>query len=295
MMLRRSEAWNLQYHKFIDPMKIAPSHLFLAALLLLASPGQATAAMIRVGGTGSDLGTMKLLARAFEAVHPQHAVEVLPSLGSSGGIKASLAGAIDIGLTSRMPREAERIPGTRTFAYAKSPLVLATARDNPEQGLTTRQLVEIFAGDRRRWADGNLIRLVLRDKSDSDSRILKSLDPDLATAMENARARRGVPVAFTDQEAADKLQKLVWGLGPTTLSLILGEGRPLKALWLDGVAPTLQNLASGAYPLVKTLYLVTGPEPEPAAESFIAFLRSDAGRAILERTGHLVLDGEDRS
>ena len=39
---------------------------------------------------------MRLLAQAFQAVHPQHTVEVLPSLGSGGGIKATLANAIDI-------------------------------------------------------------------------------------------------------------------------------------------------------------------------------------------------------
>jgi phosphate transport system substrate-binding protein len=275
-------------------MKFVCPHLIVAALLLLALPGQGEAAMIRIGGTGGDLGTMKLVAQAFQAVQPQHSVEVLPSLGSGGGIKAALAGAIDIALSARPPNDAERAAGAREVAYAKSPLVLATARANPERGLTTRQLVEIFNRERLRWADGNLIRLVMRDESDTDSRTLETLDPALATAMNNARARRGVPVAFTDQEAADKLQKLVWGIGPTTLSVILGEDRPLKALWLDGVAPSIENLANGAYPLVKTLYFVTLPEPNAAAESFIAFLRSSTGRAILRRTGHLVLDGKGK-
>lgn len=264
----------------------------ITVLLALTVAGDGLAAMIRIGGTGSDLGTMKQLAAAFETAHPEYSVEVLPSLGSSGGIKAALAGAIDIGLAARPLAESERTGGAREIAYAKTPLVLATARGNPEQGLTTGQLVEIFNGQRLRWADGNLIRLVMRDAGDSDSLTLAALDSALAAAMENARGRRGVPVAFTDQEAADHLEKLVWGIGPSSLSLILGEDRALKALWLDGVAPSIENLASGAYPLVKTFYLIIAGQPSEAAAAFINFLRSAAARSILERTGHLVLVGE---
>ena len=64
----------------------------------LASAGQAET--LKIGGTGGDLGTMRLLGKAFAERNPGVTVTVLPSLGSGGGIKAVLAGAIDIGLSA---------------------------------------------------------------------------------------------------------------------------------------------------------------------------------------------------
>ena len=76
------------------------------------------------------------------------------------------------------------------------------------------------------------------------------------------------------------------------LALILAEQRPLKALSLDGVAPTPDAMADGSYPLTKTFAMVTGPAPGELAKRFIAFVYSDEGAVILRRTGHLELAHE---
>ena len=60
-----------------------------------------SAETLRIGGTGAALGPMARLGDAFQDLHPDTTIEILPSLGSGGGIKATMAGAIDIGLSSR--------------------------------------------------------------------------------------------------------------------------------------------------------------------------------------------------
>jgi len=77
-------------------------------------------------------------------------------------------------------------------------------------------------------------------------------------------------------------------MGPSTLALLLSEKRTLKALALDGVAPSAQTIADGSYPLVKQLLIVTGPKTPPAAQAFVSFVRSGAGRELLQQTGHWV-------
>jgi phosphate transport system substrate-binding protein len=57
--------------------------------------------IVRVGGAGSGLGGMRLLAKAFEAGHPGTKVQVFSSLGSSGGIKALLVGSLDLAVSGR--------------------------------------------------------------------------------------------------------------------------------------------------------------------------------------------------
>ena len=73
--------------------------LLAAVFFIFPHPGQA--ADLTLGGTGADLETMRVLGEAFEKANPGITIEVLPSLGSGGGIKALLAGVIDLALTAR--------------------------------------------------------------------------------------------------------------------------------------------------------------------------------------------------
>ena len=56
-------------------------------------------------------------------------------------------------------------------------------------------------------------------------------------------------------------------------------------LRLDTVAPTLENLRTGAYPLAMSFYLVTTSHPSPQAESFVEFVQSAKGRSIMADAG----------
>jgi ABC-type phosphate transport system substrate-binding protein len=62
---------------------------FLGAAMF---PGPALAETVRISGTGGAIGGMRLLAEAFRKAEPGVDVFILPSLGSSGGIRAVLAG-----------------------------------------------------------------------------------------------------------------------------------------------------------------------------------------------------------
>lgn len=248
---------------------------------------------LRIGGSGAGLGTMRLLAEAFKKSHPHVVVEVPPSLGSGGGIKAVLAGTQDIGLSSRPLKEGERRRGAKEIRYARTPFIIVTSVRNPQKGLTRREVIDVYNRIRRTWDDGSVIRLVLRPESDSETMILRKYFPGIHPSPFEGKQWRGVPVAFSDQKSADLVQTTLGGMGISTLALILSERRPLKALTIDGVAPTPEAILNGSYPMEKTLSFILGPNPSPLAEEFLAFVQSEAGKAILQRTGHLILGEAD--
>ena len=266
----------------------------VATVFCLLFPAGSFAATLKIGGTGGDLGTMRQLGEVFEKRHAGVTVDVLPSLGSGGGIKAVLAGAIDLAISSRPLKAKERGQGAQASPYTRTALVFATPRGNSETSVTTEQLIDIYSGAQRAWPDGTRIRIVLRPETDTDNTILKDSLPALAPALEEAANRPGIPVAFTDQEAADGIQNFSGGLGTSMLSIIYGEERQLKALALDGVTPSRESIADGAYPLTKTFYFVTGSDPGDTVAAFIAFARSEESRSILEKTGHVVIGEEDQ-
>ena len=268
--------------------------VLLVKLLIIVSifgqPSLAQQALI-IGGSGTDLATMRQLASSFSKERPEVSIQVLPSIGTSGGIKAVLAGELDVALASRTLKPAEIELGVRALFYAKTPLVFAVSSDHPHDNISREQLIGIYAGNVTRWPDGTAARPILRPESDSDTLIFKSLSPTVSEALAKAYRRRGVPVAITDQDSADLIAAVPGALGTSTLALILGEKRPLKALALDGIIPTPAALSDGSYTLSKPLYFVTRPNPPDPARAFIRFVVSDHGAHILYKTGHLVEDG----
>ena len=265
----------------------------LLALLIFPSLGSAdplepAATKISIGGSGGPLGTMQILAEAFKKTHPHATIVIVPSLGSSGGMKALLAGAIDIAVISRPLKDAERSQGVIGMEYARTPFVFAAAAHTNVSAITTRELVSIYTGELKTWPDGRTLRLVLRPETDSDTDIVKSVSPEMNQAVKTAHARAGMIIAPTDKAAADSLETIPGTIGTTTLAQIISEQRALQPLALNGVAPSLKTLADGKYPHYKTFIMVSNSKTSLLAQQFIAFVRSAAGQEILEKNGQWV-------
>ncbi|NNE88181.1 MAG: hypothetical protein HKN27_08905 [Silicimonas sp.] len=156
------------------------------ALTVLAASGPLFAETLRIGGTGVALGGMQVLGRAFEQENPSVTVEVLPSLGSSGGVKAIVAGAIDLAVSSRDLKEAEKAQGAQARLYATTPLAIVTSADTQTDGITTQQLAGMYAGTIQNWPSGERVRVVLRPVTETDVQILRSLSEDMARAVDTA-------------------------------------------------------------------------------------------------------------
>jgi phosphate transport system substrate-binding protein len=243
---------------------------------------------IKISGNGASLATLQMLAQAYASVQPGATISVLPSVGSSGGIKAMLAGALQIAVSARELTPAEIQAGAVATECGRTPFVFATAATHPVNAVTTQDLVDFYAGNKLSWPDGTRLRLVLRPSTDSDTATVKAMSPAMRDAASLADQRKGMVFAVTDQEAASGIEKVPGSLGTSTLALILSEHRAIKPLALDGVMPSPQTLASGAYRLYRSMYVVTGPKTSMQALAFVAFVRSPAGAEILQRTGHWV-------
>ncbi len=265
------------------------SLVLLAAVLVPAGGLRAadSVEVVRIGGTGCALGGIQEAARVFHKKHPGTDFTFAPSLGSSGGIKAVLAGALDLGLSARPLSDEERKQGADAVEYARTPFIFVTSHHGRVMDLTLEDVVSIYAGETRTWPDGSPLRLVLRPAGDADTAYLKGMSPAMNGAVESALARQGMVTAITDQENAGAMGRLRGGFGAATLAQITAEHRPLRVLRMNGVMPSIAALADGSYPYYKILYAVTGPRAGRGTRAFIQFLFSPEGRAILARTGHL--------
>lgn len=255
--------------------------LAVCACLAATAPARPAAAgeAIRVGGTGSATELLHRLGAAFKAESGVD-VEIIPSLGSSGAIRALGDGALDLAVAGRDLKPQEKALGLTIAFTARTPFVLATSHPHPN-GLTLAEIADAFQSAHAVWSDGIPMRVILRPLSESDTGLMAELFPGLAPAMAKARQRPDIPVAPTDQDNADLAEQTPGSLIGTTLTQIELENRNLRLVPIEGVTPTIANFEGGTYRYTKLLHFVVRAQPAAPVESFIAFLRTPTGQKAL--------------
>lgn len=250
----------------------------------------ATADTVRIGGTGTALAAMSLLGERFSALEPDTRIEVLPSFGNTGGIKALIAGAIDVAVSSRPLEAAERASGVQAELIARTPLAVVTHLSNRDEAITIAELAAIYAGERTTWPNGTPIRLVIRPADDTDTLLLRSLSPEMDAAVALALQRPGFVLAATDQENAQMIERVAGSIGVATLGQLAAEDRRLNVMMLDGKRPSAEAANDPDYPLTKDLYIVTRQTPTAAVAGFVRFIRAPDGDDILSRNDFVTVE-----
>ncbi|GFO61526.1 ABC transporter ATP-binding protein [Geomonas silvestris] len=267
-------------------LRLFASLLVLFLTLAGAVPARA-AGELRVGGNGSALGALRLLAAAYHKRHPDTTIRIVANLGSSGGIAALQKGALDLAVSARALKSDEQEGGLSAREYARTPFVFVTNQKVSKTGITEYELLSLLNQASPVWPDGSRMRVVLRPESDVDTTLIAQISPQIEQALANAHARPGMLLAVTDSDCLTALEKTPGAFGTAALTHIVTEKRSVRPLNYNGVAPTLKNLARGSYPFSKHYYLVQGRSPSPAVREFTAFVSSPAAGKILFRAGNL--------
>lgn len=254
--------------------------------LMIGASSLAQAETIRIGGTGVALGGMALLGEAFERRNPDAVVVVLPSLGSSGGVKALIAGAIDLSVSARPLKEREVEKGAEGVLYATTPLAIVTSMQTDADTISLDQMTQMYSGDMTRWPSGQPVRLVLRPTSETDTQILSGLSDAVSQAIAAAHERPGLLTATNDQENADILERLEGSLGAVALGQIKTENRRLKILVFNGTRSEAGRSLSRNGTFDKSLYIVKTQHTSTLAAQFFNFVFSEEAQSILAASDH---------
>ncbi len=240
-----------------------------------------------LAGCASNGPITRLLVSAFTEARPGLRIEVKVA-GSTNGIWLAAEGAVPIGLTSRSLRENEKGLGLTVVPYARTPLVIAAHPSVADVGITASQLVGVYKGMRARWSDGQDVVLLTRERGDGSIQVLSQGIVGFGEAYASAEwARRGT-IVYSEQEMHRLLAATPFALGLSDLGTLTVERLPIKAMKINGVAPTLEEVASGRYPFVKTLaFAFREATLAPTAKAFVDFTRSPEGARILRANGYL--------
>lgn len=259
----------------------------LVCLLLIWSMDGTAGAVLRLGGSSTGIAVMRVLGAAFHRQHPDATFRFVPDLSSSGGVKALLAGALDLAVISRPLKEEERRQGLDEFEYGRTPWVFLVASDNPLHGVKRDELADFYAQRHEHWPDGSPVRLVVAPRGDADNTLIATLGSAMAHALQQLPFD-GVALGNTDEQMVTQIERTPGALGATSLAIVLAEHRALTPLALDGVLPSPTSLADGRYPLFKTYRLVMRHNAGTPTAAFRAYLFTPEAQRLLERYGHWV-------
>jgi len=262
---------------------------FLVAMAVSAFSVHGAAAQLSgkltVAGSTTVLPINQECARILMERNPDLRISVSGG-GSGHGIKAVGAGDIDIGAASRDIKEEEwaKYSDLKPFVIAKDSVAIVVNPKNPVSELTMEEVAKIFAGEINNWkevgGEDAEIRVITREEGSGTRETFEKfvmrplqleITADASVKPSNGEVRATVA---TDKNA----------IGYISLGYV---DESVKALKIDGVEPTVENVVSGEYPITRNLYLITKGEPEPLEKAFIDFVLSEEGQKIVEELGYI--------
>jgi phosphate transport system substrate-binding protein len=272
---RRFRGIRAKSHRWVVP-SVFISVFSVLPLLLSGCLGRLQVDVIAAGST-SVQPFAEVLAEDYMKLHRGVNIDVQGG-GSSAGILAASSGTADIGMSSRnlSPEESH----LWHVEIARDGLALIVNPANPVAALTVAQARQIYSGEAVDWtAFGGKrarIHVVAREdgsgtRSSFESFVMGtvSITPRAIIQDSNGAVKQ---VVASDPDA----------IGFLSLGLV---DRTVKALDLDGVRATRDDVVNGTYRLSRPFLFISKTEPQGLAKDFIEFTLSEAGKKILDSQG----------
>ena len=257
--------------------KLALAILLAFSASLITACDRQSETQVIVSGSTSVQPYVEILAEEYMLQHSGLEIDVQGG-GSSAGIKAVEAGIADIGMSSRALKEDEQHLWSMEFAI--DGLAMIVHPQNPVNNLTLNQIRDIYSGKITNWKQVGgtdaLIHLIAREEGSGT----RSAFEDLVMGKDRITPRSIV------QSSNGAVRQLVSGdkhaIGFISLGIV---DDTVKAIQLDGVEATAENVLNGSYSLYRYFLFIAKEEPTGLAAQFIDYVLSPQGMEHLIREG----------
>ena len=165
-------------------------------------------------------------------------------------------------------------------------------KDNPIDSLTVEQIKGIYSGQITNWSqvggkNEKIVAFQRNEGSGSQSMLIRFMGdtPIMEPTMQTSVGDMGGII----EEVADYKNKSN-SMGFSFRFYVEGiiKNPDIKMIAIDGVAPTKENIQSGAYPIIAPLYAVTYEgNTNENVQKLIDWMLSDEGQYIIEQTGYV--------
>ena len=249
------------------------------ALSLLAGCGGKTTGSVSTDGSTSMEKVIGALGEAFQ--NDTGISFTYNPTGSGSGIKAVQEGRCDIGLSSRDLKAEEKESGLSGTVLAYDGIAIIVNPENPVSDLSVETIAKIYTGEITNWSEvgGNDVEIVLIGR-------------------EAGSGTRDGFESITDTEDACQYRQELTSTGDVITTVSQNPGAigyasvasvkdTVKAVSVDGVAPTEESIKDGSYVVQRPFVLVTktGTDLSEAAQKFFDYITSADANEIIAGAG----------
>ncbi|RKY25492.1 MAG: hypothetical protein DRP62_01045 [Planctomycetota bacterium] len=228
-------------------------------------------------------------AEVFKNKYPNLDITVKKT-GSGDGAAALVDKRCDVAIMSRFMKEKEF---KRAVENGVFPVAHVVAMDgvcvvvhpsNPVTQLSTSQIRDIYKGKITNWKEvgGANLRIVVitRDTSSGTYETFHKL------VMNKEEMGSSVEYVNSNPQAHVRVKTTAGAIGYVGIGFLDSN---VKALKVDGVAPSRQTIATGQYPVARPLFMFTNGYPKLGSMTykFCTFYLTETGQEIIEAKGFI--------
>ncbi|MDQ6982443.1 MAG: phosphate ABC transporter substrate-binding protein [Mariprofundus sp.] len=267
-------------------------YLFISLFAItVASP--VWAITIHSAGSTTVLPVVSAAAQAYHASHPN--VTITVSGGGSGvGIASIVQGTAALGMASREIDEKEKAQlgdGTQVVPIAMDAVAVAVSKAVSLGGvkqLSVEQIADIYRGKINNWKEvgGPDSRILVIDKE--ASRGTRHVFAEAVLGNAHARAAGASIISGSNNEEQAIISRSNSAIGMLSNAWLNDEVRGIAVVVRGhGVLPSIEHVRDGSYPISRGLHVILAKDAGPEVRDFVAFLLSETGQKIVEKSGYL--------
>lgn len=265
--------------------------VLFASAIVFAAPN-----MLQIKGSDTMVNLAQAWAEKYMEADPQNFISVTGG-GSGTGLAALVSGTCDIAMSSReiKAKEIELAEKKDIHPFeikaALDGLAVVVNPKNTVDKLTLAQLADIFTGKITNWKDvgghdGKIVILSREVNSGTHvyfkEHVLRKNNPNGAEEFATSALMLSSSQAIADEVAGNVDAIGYYGMGyisPKQKAVSIAPDANSEY-----VAPTIENVISGHYPISRPLYLYTKGQPTGTVKKFIDFVLSQQGQKIVIET-----------
>lgn len=251
---------------------------------------------IQVKGSDTMVNLGQAWAERYMEENPADFVAVTGG-GSGTGVSALISGTCDITMSSRDIKDKEialaKERGVEPYEIkaALDGLAVVVNPKNPVSKLTLDELAGIFTGKISNWKEvgGEDEKIVILSREVNSGthvyfkeHVLRKNDPNSKEEFAPSSLLLSSSQAIADEVAGNSAAIGYYGMG-----YISPKQKPIavaKDEKSEYVAPIIENVVNGKYPISRPLFLYTNGAPKNLVKKFIDFVLSKEGQDIVLKT-----------
>ena len=235
---------------------------------------------VTTDGSTSMEKVIGALGESFEGENSKATFTYNPT-GSSAGITAVAEGRCDIGLASRALKDEEKSQGLKETVLAYDGIAVIVNPENGVDGLTIEQIADIYTGKITNW----------KDVGGSDAEIV-------LIGREAGSGTRDGFESITGTEDACKYRQELSSTGDVITTVANNPNAigyaslasikdTVKAIEVDGVAPSEDTVKDGTYKVQRPFMLITKTDAQlsDVAQAFFDYITSADANAVISAAG----------